>query len=482
MTVVAIQTLFGAAGCYALWLLWRRSNRGSAESWIVSAGFLIRALAGQLLFWISWLHLPIWRSLQFGNGLWFFAADARDYLRYVDELTAHGLRAILLADATYPSHVFVQVLALLALALGNIASIAVLLNCAAYLGICLLIANIGRGAGKRLPRLVALSAVAFGPGMVLWSLQPLKDTLIFFLLVVVVSSLAWWERVWSADATSWRQAIWCALVMTLALYGIAGIRWYLAAFLLALCVPFFLLIGLRSGRRARSLAAGALLLLLFSQAFRFGGENDVPPTVLHFVAPHVETEGYTTSVVAHAASMRRGFESTGGATVIEPGPVLQPSAVAKKKNTSRSQLTEAAKAPATPRVRTRWKRWQSDAPRPADGLRVLSMGLAAMFLPPWLAETMGLIRVGGGRGLWLFVNVDAVVFDAVIAFAFVQCVHAIRSRARVTPLFLLLIALFGITAVPMAYTVMNFGTLFRLREMVYVMALLIPLALDSESR
>jgi hypothetical protein len=46
--------------------------------------------------------------------------------------------------------------------------------------------------------------------------------------------------------------------------------------------------------------------------------------------------------------------------------------------------------------------------------------------------------------------------------------------------------MFGIvlaaTALPMAYTVTNFGTLFRLREMIYVLAAVLPLTLASDVR
>jgi len=48
-------------------------------------------------------------------------------------------------------------------------------------------------------------------------------------------------------------------------------------------------------------------------------------------------------------------------------------------------------------------------------------------------------------------------------------------RGRQTPLSVLLALLFAITAGTMAYTVTNFGTLFRLRQMVYVIAAIAPL-------
>jgi hypothetical protein len=39
-----------------------------------------------------------------------------------------------------------------------------------------------------------------------------------------------------------------------------------------------------------------------------------------------------------------------------------------------------------------------------------------------------------------------------------------------------------VTAVPMVYTVANFGTLFRLREMLYFLVAILPVTLAPDSR
>ena len=100
-----------------------------------------------------------------------------------------------------------------------------------------------------------------------------------------------------------------------------------------------------------------------------------------------------------------------------------------------------------------------------------------MFIPRFVAQAVGLVRIGGGRGFWLFAELDTLVLDAVALFAFVFCTRALRNHARVTPLFVLLLLVFLMTAVPMMYTVSNFGTLFRLRQMVYLLAAILPLTL-----
>ena len=101
-----------------------------------------------------------------------------------------------------------------------------------------------------------------------------------------------------------------------------------------------------------------------------------------------------------------------------------------------------------------------------------------MFLPRILAESLGIIRVGGGRGLWLFAEIDTIVFDLVLLYAIVHCTRSLRrGRARMTATFVLCCVALLMTAGPMLYTVNNFGTLFRLRLMVYYLAAILPITL-----
>ncbi len=58
-------------------------------------------------------------------------------------------------------------------------------------------------------------------------------------------------------------------------------------------------------------------------------------------------------------------------------------------------------------------------------------GFAAMFLPRMVGEALGLIRVGGGRGLWIFAETDTFLFDLVLLYVIVHCVRNLWSgRAR----------------------------------------------------
>ena len=106
-------------------------------------------------------------------------------------------------------------------------------------------------------------------------------------------------------------------------------------------------------------------------------------------------------------------------------------------------------------------------------------GIAAAFLPRMVGQALGLVSIGGGRGLWIFAELDTIAFDAVLLFTIV---YIARTRPRLTPLFVLVLLVFLGNGGPMIYTVTNFGTLFRLREMLYFLAVLAPLTLGSGRR
>jgi len=432
-----IQIILTTIACFALWRYARR------QSTIVAAGFLIRAFAGQVLFWISWLHLPIARSLQLGNGFWFFAIDGPWYLGYANELIPRGPLAILTVSGSYPSYTFVQAFTIFCAAFGVVASTAILFNCVAYLATCALIERIGDGR-----KTFTLAAIAFSPAMILWSLQPLKDT--FFFLLIAALIYAFWR--WQEAPRNWLPS---AAALLILMYVIAGTRWYFAGIAWGLSAIFFVMSSIPTRRWWPAL----LLFLLLGQAFRFGGDTDIPKPVRNALAgrrtpapaPAVAVAPVGAPVVApveapvvapvvalakevkyYATAPRKGFESTGGATAIHAG--------------------EAAPTP-------------------------IASGAAATFVPRVAAQPLKLVRIGGGRGFWFFADFETVVFSAVIVFAIVLCVKALRNGARITPLFVFVVLLFFATAGPMFYSVTNFGTLFRLRSLLYVLAALAPLTL-----
>lgn len=415
-----LHSVLAAAACFALWRLWCRwFGRGDARAALVAGvGLVARAAAGEALFWTSYLRLPIARPLQLGGGLWFFAVDGAGYMAYAESLARRGAMATLTIDAHYPSRAYVQILTAFVAAFGDVASVALLLNCAAYLATCALLVRLRPRVDGAV--LFALAAIAFGPATLVWSLQPLKDT--FFQLLVaalVVACARWQERPGAAPAAA----------MVALTFLLSSIRWYFGVIAWCALAPFFALTS-----RRRWLAAAALFLVI-SQAVRFGGGGDIHPYIQRMLDPRSAAgairPAQATQVIAKA---RRGFERTPGATAIQP-------------------------------------------PRGEESSPMLA-GVAAAFLPRFIAEPLGLVHVGGGRGLWLFADLDTLVFDAVLIAA---AVHCVRARRRATPLFGFVLLVLVAVGVPMIYTVSNFGTLFRLRDMLYFLAAVLPVTLAPDS-
>lgn len=103
-----------------------------------------------------------------------------------------------------------------------------------------------------------------------------------------------------------------------------------------------------------------------------------------------------------------------------------------------------------------------------------------MLLPRAAGESLGLFHIGGGRGFLWLTDVDTLLFDlALILSLFIIGTHF--RAARRDPLFWMLVALTLLIGIPLAYTVTNFGTLFRLRETVYLGVILAPAAAIAAS-
>lgn len=476
--VPVLQILLAAAACFGLWRLCR------AQPKIVIAGFLVRALMGQALFWISYLRLPFARSMQLGDGFWFFALDGRFYLGYATKLVARGPAAILLDADQYPSVFFVQVLSFCVGAFGSVASVAILLNCAAYLLTCALIVRIG---GKRSG--VVLAAIACSPAAILFSLQPLKDTLFMLLIVAMVAAFRRWEEL-RRDGGTGTQFLGYALAMCGALFALGGIRWYFSVIAWGAAALFLVLTALQTNRKAWAFVTSALLLVLLAQSIRLGGGSDLPVTYDRLLNPMTALQWRPAASQEHLAYVRNGFDTTPGATSIGEGRALaQPAAPAPvpRSTPPAPPVAEPVGQPdiapvAAPVAAT-------VAPAPPRSTTVLPTtltarvitGFAAMFLPRMLGEALGLIRVGGGRGMWVFAETDTLVFDLVLLYAIFYCARVLKRReARITATFVFCLLVFVMTAGPMLYTVNNFGTLFRLRLMVYCAAAILPITLRPQ--
>ena len=578
--IAILQTFLAAVGCYGLWRFWRSLDGRGTASKIITAGFLVRALSSQILFWISWLRLPIARSLQLGDGFWFFAVDGRWYLDHARDLLGRGPQAIVFIGTNYASRIFVQWFTVFAGAFGVVASTGIIFNCFLYLATCALILRIAP-RDERL-RTFALAAIAFGPATILWSLQLLKDTFFVFLIVAMIALWSEWQKLWRGDVLRRSLSIaGCAVAMWYAVYAIAGTRWYVGALVAGVSLLFLGLVANLPRPRLAGSAIAVLLFLTLGQAFLLGGDFDVPLPVRAALDVraifHPNTQAETAKLVLTSA--RRGFESTPGNTMIAPGRALKPeepepptelpvvpkripigllkpaekvvvatpppmiaaaipapapapppapapaptpaptlapiaapvvtatvapipteavAPIVKQEQVQVSVPKRTKKKAAPPAVAVEPKPApqaiapqrivpQAIAPQPKPPappveqslVSKIVTGAAAMFIPRVLAQSAGLVRIGGGRGFWLFADFDTLVFDLVVLLAFAFCWRAIvRREGRVTPLFVLVLLVFAGLTGPMLYAVANFGTLFRLREMVYVLAAMLPLTLD----
>ena len=481
MPLTIVQIILTAGGCLLLWRLWSRfSRRDRRIALIVGGGLLLRALGAQALFWTSYLGLPIGRSLQLGGGFWFFGYDGTWYFRFAHEVM-HGSPL-----SIYPSPLFVRILSSLFAAFGSVPSASILLNCAAYLATCEIIIRLGTKGGRAdLPCLAALAAVAFGPGTILWSLQPLKDTFFLLLIAAMIGACFWWQNLWTESdlGKAWRQLLLSAAAMLWLTWAIGAIRWYVAAIIWAGWAVFCVLVALRAPRRAWALPANVVLFVLLAQASSLGGGSDVSAFIRPLLDPRPKVAvSFRPSAVSRLIEkVRSGFDRTPGATTIAAGPALEGP---QSKSASAPGVGTATKMPAPsgatsdPSSLAKPPVTRSEAVASHTLRGRIVAGFAAMFLPRAVGESLGLIHVGGGRGLWFFAEADTLAFDVVLLFGLTYCTRTLlRSPARATPLFVLLVLVFVIMAAPMMYTVSNFGTLIRLRQMVYFIAAMLPVTL-----
>ena len=437
----AVATVLAGLG---LWALWRRSARDPAIRAIIGLGFLVRAIPGIALYWISFLQLPIGRAYQMGNGYWFFGGDGSAYLEPAIAASKKGIGAILSLENVVDSPFFSKVFGVMILAFGSETSIGLLLNLFAYLAFCAILLRFrDRIGADRRACVVALVAVSFCPSWILWSLQPLKETFFFLLVVAYLFVLAGWVKTVVAGGPSARLPIKPLILSTALLYAIAGIRWYFAIMLLiGTAVMIGCLILKDKGRRLKVLAWGALSLLILGQMIAFGAGRHLPPVGHAILRPG---SLHVSSVRVAATAVLQSLEDW-------------------------RDLMLLYDAPTTIRL--------PDRPEPAlpatTGERFFA-GSLAVFVPHWITTKLRLLSIGGGRGLWLFADLDTVLFDAALLWALFVAWRGLRTGGLSHPLFWVVATTTAVMGLLLIYTAANFGTLFRQRAMVYLGIILLPL-------
>src|SRR5258706_10474731 len=577
MIFALVQVVLSSIAGFAIFRLWRRiTASGRTVFWLVTTGLLVRAIGGVVAFWMSYLGLPIARSLQIGRGLWVFAVDAMTYVQFAFFYADHGLRAILLIDRSLPAPFFIQMLAGAMLCFGSVVSVAILLNLAAYLGCCAIVLSFG-GATRR-PAVFAIAVLSLSPSAIVWALQPLKDVTFLFLVMAFFGAARVWQQLWKNE-TSRNQVvqgvIWSVILAAL-MYGISGVRWYFGAAMLVAAVPFAVMAIIGARARFAAVAVSLLFLPLSLAAFLISAGPYIPPAIQNAVrARDVKKEAAVPKMVLKTmGESRRGFDRAGGATIVGAGSAIRkidaalagrtpPAAMASAPNAARrgpdnsvatakkkhasTPPTEASPAPgpivvAAALVQPPAPRSVQPAPRPQAPSVVAALasspaprsaqpappppipnvvaavtrppapqpvltplktalplravvpqlapamvlpvspiarilaGTAAIVLPHALGQWLGIVDVRGGRGLWLFVEVDTIVFDIALAFAVFSIAVAVRRRTIGAPVFWLTLFVTGAIGLALVYTVSNFGTLFRHRDMLLVGLVLLPLA------
>jgi len=502
------QTVFTVFAGILLWSLCKKADRyPKLIAWTISVGFLVRALAGQVLFWISYLQLPFARSMQLGNGFWFFGLDGIEYFAPAAEAGHKTLFSIVTLSATFPSVGYIKALALLCWLLGSNSSVALLLNLLSFLGAELLIAHWAiRYHVKPALAAVPIATIALLPSWVLFALQPMKDAFFCTLVVLFAFAADAFREAWGQDARHPCYRLVIATVLVATIYGIASIRWYYA--LIALCastVPLAsILWPIRVGTRRRTwlgaAAAVLLLILAMSQAVLAGAGPYLPDplaAVLKLGLPRVQTAtarpAEVLSVLKGARQNLDSYRSAGtriraGRVVLQeearsrlplptppqgqparPGPRAFASPVTEAKqppNSGSKHIPEALTQTSITNSRIENPRIANDDAMPVTLRGRLVSGIAALILPRTIATRLGLVSIGGGRGFWWFAEIDTLMFDLLLMAAIGSLIRSLWHDGWQDPFVWYLLVVTAAISVALAYTVSNFGTLFRHREMI----------------
>jgi hypothetical protein len=415
---------------------------------IVGIGLAIRLWVGGVLFWISYLNMPLLAGLHTGGGFWALAPDARTYFQIAAVAAEDGLQSI---GASSPSPAFIRILGLWMRVVGISPASGLLLNAMAYIGIAAVVVAIGSrdtsSTGRRAIRLPLL-ALSFCPGLLLFSTQALKDQ-VFCLILTGGCAAAW---LFLPPLVS-RTGRWIScrvlsglLLMSIVLFLMAGIRPYVAFLMIPLAGLIPALFAFRGPRHRvlRDLFTALLLIALLWIPFKFGAG-----------AYYSYYEGQAASLLGISSSDRTGPDAVWAA---------------------RQSFTEAGGATSVISNRRPLDPNAKMVDRSLYHAETLIVGLALLFIPVSLLRWTSIVDFQGGRGLLLVTDLDTLFLDFTIAAVGIFMLRAwwpIRSNLAY---FVFLLGLGFVLAALMAYVVTNFGTIFRLRLIVAMILWLLPLA------
>jgi hypothetical protein len=429
---VSLLLLLGAY----LWT--RRQSRLLAV--ILAAGIVGRAAVGIALFAISRYDLPVLRGMHTGGGFWTLAIDADWYFHTAAAAAGAGVGTI---SDSLASPTFLRVFAVWLELTGVTPANAILFNLLCYVGIAVMIVA---ACPHRRVAAVALGAATADPAFVIFGTQALKDPFCILLVAIAAVGVRVWSEGLREGAFRPRPLAIGLAAVGLGVFGIAGIRAYIAVFVIIGVVGAGVTALLVGGRAAlwKTAAGYALLTVVLVVAFARGAGGYYPyykGLVLSAVA--------TRSVAATVHDLdyaRSAFAATGGATSFaEPlGPA------------GTGVLDDALRQSAT----------SSRAKR-------LARGCAAMFVPISALQALSIVTFNGGHGLLFITDLDTIVLDlTVISALYILIVSA--PPPWTLPAIVCLLVILALTTGVLAYVVTNFGTMFRLRLLALVPLWLLP--------
>lgn len=475
-------------------------RRSQILGFIVALGILGRLVVGLALFWISYLELPIAESLQAGGGFWQVAVDATRY--YSDAISAIQTGVFSANYESFPSPLFVKVLAFWLLLVGISPASGLFLNVCVYSAVVFLIVKMYRPVNdwrRDLPCIVGVGAYSFWPAIFIHGTQPLKDDFFFALIAVVCLGLLGIFRLLTyGRPAAGRLSVLAlgAVAVLAAMFGLAGIRWYFPIMVcgaLAVVFAIFTIRG-RSTPLPRYLAGS--LLILIAMWLAAGGPSNFASRFLFPVQGQsgVEVVGSIAHIPSTLASLtqlaRTGFLLTGGDTNIvvplsddgQTRAMVAPEtfATVTPERMRRSKATPSAMTSGGPALSEE----QADAmlaiPRNrSEHLKTIVMGVAIVFVPISLLKALSVVDFPGGRGFLPIADLDTLFQDAAI-FCLLWLLWTRRQTIGTSlPFVAFCVILAGTTAILLGYVVTNYGTLFRMRPMMAIPLCVLVVALSS---
>lgn len=511
--LIAIGLGWAVLGVYR-WL--RTQSR--PLSLIVAAAILLRLVVGGAMFWTSYLALPFAEAWQRGNGFWTIALDATGYFEMAT--TAAERWSLYPMDHSVPSPFFVDALAVWMMALGSSPAVAMLMNLSFYLALVVLLVRCYRPSGQwrdDLPAVVAVTAYSFAPVILIHSTQPLKEELSSVLMGLACLAILRLAPVVSRAerGIQWGALMAATLVLAGVVFGVAGIRWYLAVILWpALALTFGVIVVRHRFRHLRRLAVLGLIPLGATGLAFLAGAGPYGRVITDNLR-YRELQGIWRDTANMTELSRVGFLMSGGATNVvvavhddvAAGKARQEEFVRNQqftytyKEEEARQRREVTVRNNTPRTGATPRRGSGPPPDSYPGptpeikaerdaaalavattmrqrIQLLVVGVALFFLPTFVLDAALGIAVPSGRGLLAVADVDSLFLNAsliaLIALGW-QRRHLMRRRL---PFVVFCATTAAVTVVLVGYVVTNYGTLWRMRPMAMVPLWLIALALS----